>query len=191
MRTFVLYSRKGRTDPNFNNLIDAGRMDLVARCISNVLFLSKSLRNDRIICVLNGPPRGPISIEFNGYLKPILPDEQSIGNLIKTALKYRITNEWNEPFSGVKIAKKSFQDVIRELSSFPIYILHEKGKMITDVDVEDNPVFVLGDNFGIPKNDESYALRFSKEKISLGKKSYLASQCITAINWFCDLKGIF
>ncbi|MEM3592869.1 MAG: tRNA (pseudouridine(54)-N(1))-methyltransferase TrmY [Candidatus Micrarchaeia archaeon] len=190
MRTFVLYSRKGRTDPNFNNLIDAGRIDLVARCISNALFLSKSLRNDRIICVLNGPPRGPISIEFNGLLKPLLPDEQSIGNLIKTALKYRVTSDWNEPFCGAKVAKKSFQDVIKELSSFPIYVLHEKGKMITDVDIESNPVFVLGDNFGIPRNDETYALRFAKDKISLGKNSYLASQCITAINWLCDLKNI-
>ena len=56
---------------------------------------------------------------------------------------------------------------------------------MSDVIIGSNPVFVLGDNHGIPKNDEKFVLR-EANKISLGKESYLASSCISVLNWVCD-----
>ena len=71
----------------------------------------------------------------------------------------------------------------------PIYVLEEGGKDILEVDVGENPVFVLGDHIGLPRKVEGFALRYG-EKVSLGKRPYLAASCITVINYLLDRKAI-
>jgi len=66
-----------------------------------------------------------------------------------------------------------------------IFVLEEKGQDIRNVDLGANPVFILGDQVGLPKKDEMFALRFGT-KISLGKKPYLAATCIDVINYLLD-----
>lgn len=66
-----------------------------------------------------------------------------------------------------------------------IYVLEEGGKDILEIDVDENPVFVLGDHVGLPKKVEGFALRYG-EKVSLGKQPYLAASCITILNYFLD-----
>jgi len=66
-----------------------------------------------------------------------------------------------------------------------IFVLEEKGLDIRNVDLGANPVFVLGDQVGLPKKDEAFALRFGN-KISIGKKPYLAATCIDVINYLLD-----
>jgi len=68
-----------------------------------------------------------------------------------------------------------------------IFVLEEKGRDIRNVDVGANPVFVLGDQVGLPKKDEAFALRYGT-KISIGKKPYLAATCIDVINYLLDLR---
>jgi len=187
MRTFILYARKARTDNKFDldDLPSAGRMDLVCRCITSVLFLSyQKRRNVRIFVVLNGKPKPPVAICFNENTNVYL-DERSVAKLIKKSLSTRFDKEWKES-NGVLISRKSFQEVIKELEG-NFYILHEKGKTIKNL--KNKPIFVIGDNWGMPKNDEKFALRYG-EKISLGKKSYLASTCISVLNWICDKNEI-
>ncbi len=182
MRTFVLYAR-GRTDSRFDleDLPSAGRMDLVCRCVSSALFLSYRMRKDaRIFVVLNGPPNPPVTVCFDGNSK-FYPDERSIASVIKKLLSSKFDKEWKEIDESL-IARKSFQEVVRGLEG-NFYVLHEKGKEMNEV--KENPVFVLGDNQGIPKKDEEFALRKGC-KISLGKESYLSSACITVLNWICD-----
>ena len=85
MRTFILYARKARSDANFkiNDLPSYGRMDLVCRCISSCLFLSYKKREKiKLYVVFNGPPRGPVTICFDG--KPnFYPDERSTAKICK------------------------------------------------------------------------------------------------------------
>ncbi|MEM5804898.1 MAG: tRNA (pseudouridine(54)-N(1))-methyltransferase TrmY [Candidatus Aenigmatarchaeota archaeon] len=190
MRTFVLYAGKARTDGNFSveDLPSSGgRMDLVARCITSALWLSHAVRPDaRIYCVLNGPPKPPVTVVFDGSsVRKISPDERSIALWLKKALSGDICKDWKEFRPGILVARKSFQEIIKEHEGGPVYVLHENGRSIGEVNLKEDPVFVVGDNFGIPKNDESFALR-SGEKLSIGKKSYLASSCIAVLNWFCD-----
>jgi len=190
MRTFVIFVGKARTDGNFNMEdlpSSGGRMDLVARCISSALWLSHAVRPDaKIYCVLNGPPKPPVTVLFDGAaIRKISPDERSIALWLKKALSEEIADDWHEFRPGIMTARKSFQEIIREHEGRPIYVLHEKGEDIKEAELKGDPVFVIGDNFGIPKNDESFALR-NGEKISIGKESYLASSCIAVLNWFCD-----
>ena len=87
---------------------------------------------------------------------------------------------------GIRVERESFQGLIRSLSHRNIYVLEEKGRDIRDVEFGVDPVFVLGDQVGLPKKDEAFALRFGT-KISIGKKPYLAATCIDVINYMLDL----
>ena len=191
MRTFVLYARKARTDSNFklNDLISAGRMDLVCRCMSTALWLSHNVREDvRIFVVLNGPPKPPVTICFQGSkLSKVYVDEMTNAKWIKSLLSMKFGKEWLE-VDATKIARKSFQEVLSELNG-KNYVLHEKGEFIDNVKLDENPIIVLGDQVGLPDKEEKFALR-NGEKISLGRNVYLASACISIINWVCDKNGI-
>lgn len=197
MRTFILWSR-AITSPNFNlkDLPSSGkRLDIVARCIISALWLSHKLREEtQIFAVLNGAPSPPKTLLFTPEIKRVSPDERSIALWIKKALSKhagRRDKEWVSLSNGIKISGKSFQDVIKDLKeeSCNFYLLHERGKNIEEIEIKENPVFVLGDHKGIPKNEEAFVLR-EGEKISLGKKSYLASSCISIVQWICDMRGV-
>jgi tRNA (pseudouridine54-N1)-methyltransferase len=191
MRSFVLYSRKGRTDNRFSaeRLIEAGRMDLVCRCITSALWLSHKARDDTKLFVnLNGPTRPPVTICFDGSkLLKVYVDEKTNARWIKKLLSLKFGREWLE-VEGTKISKKSFQDIIKETES-KIYVLHEKGTPVSDVELGENPMFVMGDQIGLPSKEEKFALRHG-EKISLGKNVYLVSNCISVLNWVCDEREI-
>jgi tRNA (pseudouridine54-N1)-methyltransferase len=87
-----------------------------------------------------------------------------------------------------KLSKTSFEAFIKaKAEQAQIYVLEEEGRDIFQCDIGENPVFVLGDHVGLPKKVEAFALRFG-EKISLGKKPYLAASCITILNYLLDRK---
>lgn len=191
MRTFILYARKARTDSNFklNDLISAGRMDLVCRCISSALWLSHKVRDDaRIFVVLNGPPKPPVAICFQGSeLSKVYVDEITNAKWIKKILSMNFGKDWLE-LEGARVARKSFQEVLAELNG-KNYVLHEKGEFIENIKIDRNPTIVLGDQIGLPDKEEKFSLR-NGVKISLGKNIYLASACISILNWVCDKNGI-
>jgi len=64
-------------------------------------------------------------------------------------------------------------------------VLEEGGRNLQESPLPDNSLFILGDHVGLPKKAEAFALRFG-EKISLGKTPYLATSCITIINYTLD-----
>jgi len=64
------------------------------------------------------------------------------------------------------------------------YYLREDGKDITTVHISD-PVFILGDHLGVSEEDERVIMK-KAEKISLGKISYQADQCVTILNYILD-----
>jgi tRNA (pseudouridine54-N1)-methyltransferase len=181
LREFVLYSRIGRTDQNWINLHDAGRLDIVYECIVASLFLSHGLRRDvNFNTVLNGPPSPPLHLQINGAeLYDVRTDVLTWQTIIR-----KILNDKTHP--GITLSKTSFEAILKtKAETAPIYILEEGGKDVAKVELDQNPVFVLGDHVGLPKKVEVFALRFG-EKISLGKKPYLAASCITVLNYLLD-----
>ncbi len=190
MRQFILYAEKASTSPDFS-LDDlpgsGGRMDLVARCICNALWISHALRRDSCIHVVAcGSPNPPVVISFYGdTLRGVSPDERNIAAWIKKALSRK---RWNP---GIIIRKISFQQLIEELASEGtfIYILDEKGTDMARLKkLKEDSVFVLGDHLGLPNKEEEFVEQFEHEKISLGTTSYLASQCITVLHYELDKK---
>jgi len=191
MKQFILYTSKAVTSPDFS-LDDlpgsGGRMDLVARCISNALWISHDLRRDSCIHVVAcGSPNPPVVISFYGdRLRDVSPDERNIAAWIKKALAKKRKNP------GINIRKLSFQQLVEELASDGnfFYILHEQGRDISEVKLKVDSVFVLGDHIGLPEKEEKFVAQFEHDKISLGTTSYLASQCVTVLHYELDKKQI-
>ena len=56
---------------------------------------------------------------------------------------------------GYYIEKKGVIDVVNEMldSGKEVFILDKRGKDIRSIEIGKNPVFILGDHDGIPKNE--------------------------------------
>ena len=182
MIDFILLSRRGRTDGKFKSLRDAGRLDVVYQCILFAFFTSGAIRRDVIFhAILGGPPNPPLHLRIDGReLRNVRTDERTWERILR-----KVLSGGSHP--GIKIERRSFQDLVRSLSNREIFILEEKGQDVMNMDFGSNPVFILGDQIGLPKKDEMFALRFGT-KVSLGKRPYLAATCIDIINYLLDLK---
>lgn len=181
MKQFILYSRQGHTSANFKSPREAGRLDIVAHCLTSSFFLSHALRKDVIFhIILTGPPNPPVYIKVEGSkLYDVRCDESTWSEILRNVLA-------GKKHPGFELQKKSLQGVIKDLSkNNNIYVLEEKGESIEKIKFKEDSIFILGDHIGLPKKDEGFALRYGK-KISLGKKVYLAADCITIINYILD-----
>jgi tRNA (pseudouridine54-N1)-methyltransferase len=87
---------------------------------------------------------------------------------------------------GITKDKTGFEALLKvKAQTHQVYVLEEDGKDISEVTLDENSLFILGDHVGLPKKAELFAQRFG-EKISLGKQPYLAASCITIINYMLD-----
>jgi tRNA (pseudouridine54-N1)-methyltransferase len=182
-REFVVYSRLGRTDSQFQNLHDAGRLDVVYECIVASLFLSHAIRKNVVFhAILSGPPFPPKHLKIEGAsLHDVRTDEKTWQTIIK-----KVLTGYSHP--GITLDKTSFENLLHataQISETSMYVLEEKGEDISEIKKAGNVMFVLGDHIGLPKTTEKYALRYA-HKISLGKKPYLAASCITIVNYVLD-----
>ena len=180
-----MYSRKGRTGSRFTSLRDAGRLDVVHECIVAGLFVSHGIRRNVVFhALLSGPPAPPLHLNIDGAtLRDVRTDLETWKEILKKVLS-------GKSHPGISVDKTSFEALLKvKANKSPIYVLEEGGKDILEVDVGENPVFVLGDHIGLPRKVEGFALRYG-EKVSLGKRPYLAASCITVINYLLDRKAI-
>ncbi len=196
MRTFILKANKAHTKADFS-LKDlpgtSGRMDLVCRFLNSAFLLSHGFRkNVRVWLSLYGPPNPPKAIRFEGQrMKARLnPDELSTAKLIIKALKagenLREPGRELEVLPGIYVSNLTFEDIVRRtLRSSALYYLHEEGKPIEKVRFPANVALVLGDHEGLSREDEAFLTGIA-EKVSVGRKSYLASHVVAYVNIFLD-----
>ena len=176
-----MFSRLGRTNSAFANLHDAGRLDIVQECIVASLFLSHGIRREADFhAILNGPPEPPLHIEIRGEeLYDVRTDTSTWEHILRKVIAGTI-------HPGIVVKKEGFESLLkRKAKTSQIFVLEEDGKDIAKVKFGKNSVFVLGDHVGLPKRAEDFALRYG-EKISLGKRPYLAASCITILNYLLD-----
>ena len=81
-----------------------------------------------------------------------------------------------------RMAKNTCRNPIKNRKNKKIYTLKENGKDIKQKKIQKNPVFILGDHKGLPKQILKYLKTKNTEKISLGPKSYFTTQSITLIH---------
>lgn len=190
MREIILRALKGKTSPDINidNLPGEGKLDVVCGCIANALHISHHMREDTVFyLILDGPPLPPKLVTFYGdKIKDLGFDERGIAKKLINALKKGSSLKLDEEVEaepGINIAKKSFEKLFKEKAeNRKIFYLHKKGKDIREVNFGSNPLFVLGDHTGVPKNTERFLERAGAEKIKLGPVMLFASQCITVLH---------
>ncbi len=187
MRELIYYSTKARTSGNFdtNDLMKAGRMDIVCNVIISALFVSNKMRDDvHLHLIFGGAPNPPMHLEFvSNEEMPI--SKKDIAGLIKRML-YKCKDKKTEIFPGCYIEKKSFSELIKELEQQgkKIVVMDKKGQDIRKEENLEDTVFVIGDHEGLPKKE----IKRIKHTISIGKIVYFASQTITIINNEIDRK---
>lgn len=183
MREIIYYSSKARTSGNFdtNNLMKAGRMDIVCNVIISAFFISNKMREDvRLHLIFMGPPNPPMHLEFVSN-KDMPISKKDVAGLIKRML-YKCKGYKTEVFPGCFIEKKGFNELVKELEKEGrnIFVMDKKGQDIRKMANEKlkNAVFVIGDHEGLPKKE----VKRIRKIISVGKQVYFASQTITIIN---------
>ena len=202
MKHFIYFSGKARTSGNFplDNLMKAGRMDIVIHVVIASFFLSRSVREDvKLHLVFYGAPDPPKHIEIMLKQRRGIPKEEAsldiskkdVAGLIKRILYKYKPNKKTEVFPGCFIEKKSFLNVIEELrkQGKEIFILDKKGEDIRKSKIADNSAFILGDHDGLPKK-ELKRLKKTAKFISLGPKTYFASQVVAIIHNELDRRNI-
>ena len=145
------------------------------------LFFSHGLRRDTVFhALLNGPPKPPLHIRIEGAtLYDVRTDQETWTGLLKNTLS-------GKAHPGITTDRIGFEALLKaKASEASIHVLEEGGSDISEISLGENPIFVLGDHVGLPKKAESFALRYGK-KVSLGKQAYLASSCITILNYLLD-----
>ena len=203
MREFIYFSSKARTSGNFDDLMKAGRMDIVCHVVINSFFISKHLRDDVILhLIFYGAPDPPKHLELHSSGSKAIPEtgreagkndldisKKDISGLIKKMLYKYKEGRKTEVWYGYFIEKKSFLNVVSELEGEgkKIFILDKEGEDIRKLEGEDmkNAVFILGDHEGLPKK-ELKRLKKEFNLVSLGKKTYFASQAVTILNHELD-----
>jgi len=198
MREFIYFSGKARTSGNFDDLMKAGRMDIVCHFIINSFFVSHHIRDDtKLHLVFYGPPNPPMHLEMfpgkaipetgkqAGDDKPDISKKDIAGLIKKMLFKFR-EGKKIEVWPGYSIEKKPLFKVIDELKEQgkTIYILYPKGENIRNIKIE-NPVFIVGDNDGFP-GKELKRLKKICIPVSIGKRVYFASQVATIVNHELD-----
>lgn len=194
MRHLVYFSKTAATSGKAlsqGNLMKAGRMDIAIHSLIQGIFLSNDFRRDTVMhLIFYGMPDPPKHIEIRvNDETPI--SKKDVGTLIKKLLYKCKAGEKTEVMPGCFVEKKSFIDVIEELrdKGSEIFILDKNGESIREVKIHNNPVFVLGDHDGLPRQEIKPIKKFAK-KISVGPHMYFASQTVAIVNNELDIRGI-
>jgi tRNA (pseudouridine54-N1)-methyltransferase len=187
MPSFVVVGQKVGTDGKFslNDLTGStGRLDVLLRCINSAFMLSNDIRrNVDLYLVLMGEPDPPKALHFCGNeLKYLNPDERSTAALVKNALMKKTGSEWTKSTPGISVAKKDMAGILAELENRRIIYLKEEGANISEVELKENDVFVLGGKEDLSAEEEALIQAWPQtKKISLGPRSLHADHCITAV----------
>lgn len=166
-------SRAVTGDFSINNISGAGRMDVVCRSLTAALWLSDKLRDDTIFyALLEGQPKPPKLLTFDpSKMKRFYPDERNIASHIRLALLGK--------HNSIKVEEMSFKDFVNQVKT-QIVVLDKYGQDIRRVYIEDDVLFVLGDDKGLSDEDKEF-LKDRSVKVSVGKKVYLSSQVISIV----------
>ena len=192
MREFVYFSSKATTTGNFNDLKDAGRLDIVCHFVINSFFVSNAIRPEvRLHLIFYGRPDPPrhIVLEINEKNKDFFSKKDVAGLIKKMLYKYQ-KGKKVEVFDSCFVEKKSFLDVVEELikEGKEIYLLDVDGEQLRNAKIDKDAVFVLGDHEGIPKQEKKQVEKISK-KISLGKVMYFESQSLSVLQNELDFRS--
>ena len=195
MREFIYYSKSAVTAGNLikDNLMQAGRMDIVCNVIIAAFFTSNNCREDvKFHMIFDGPPHAPrhLILESNEDLSI---SKKNVAGLIRKMLyKSPTTEGLLEVFPGASIEKMSFEHLVKNLDKEgkDVLLLKGRGKDVREIELEmdksKNSVFIIGDHEGFPSDKKKFLKKI--DGVSVGPKVLFASQVITILHNEMDRK---
>jgi len=192
MREFIYYSRSAPTSGKYvkDDLMKSGRLDIAIHTIIASFFLSHSFRNDVKLHLFFAGMPDPVKhlelmpkTEGKTGVDKIYLSKKDVSGVIKRMLYKYQEGKKREVFPGYWIEKKGFLKYVKELyaEGRSLYILDGKGEDIRKVKIGKNPIFILGDHLGLPKK-EVKRLKGMCAPVSIGKRTYFASQTVAIVN---------
>ena len=193
MKHFIYFSSSAATSGKAlsGDLMKAGRMDIAIHSLIQGVFLSNDFRKDVTFhFMFYGMPDPPKHIEIQVKDESVI-SKKDVANLIKKLLYKCKEGEKREVLPGCFVEKKNLFALINELEKKgnQIFILDKRGEDLRKVEIKDNCVFILGDHNGLPKK-ELKRLKQTATPVSIGPKTYFASQTVTIVNHELDIRNI-
>jgi len=199
MRQFIYYSRTAPTSGSKikEDLQKSGRLDIAIHTIIAAFFLSHKFREDvKLHLIFDGQPDPPKHLELKPQtegktgIDKIYLSKKNISPVIKRMLYKYKQGIKNEVHPGFWIEKKSFSSLIKELAqNYSLYLLDKKGKDIREIEIQENPVFILGDHVGLPSK-ELKRLKSLTTPVSIGPNTYFASQTVAIVQNELDRQNL-
>ena len=164
--TFLTYSKTATTDPNFplrGVSSRTGRLDVIARMLLHALTPFKDAI--RFVAVLDGPPKPPLTLFFEGQRLEAPKTEREALVLIRKCMRGEL--------EGCKTFNLNLQEAIDKFRrGNKVYILKEGGGDLWETAECTETLFLLGSH-----HDVEFPVK--GKAVSVGPLSYLASHCIT------------
>jgi len=192
MREIIYYSRTAPTAGSYikENLQKSGRLDIAIHTVIASFFLSNKLRNDvKLHMIFAGPPTPPRHLELEPVtegktgMDKIYLSKTNVSIVLKKMLYKYKEGEKRQIFPGFWIERKGFLELVNEMDKQGrnLYILDPKGEDIREVEIRENPVFILGDHKGLPVKELKRVKKICTP-VSIGKRTYFASQTTAIVN---------
>jgi tRNA (pseudouridine54-N1)-methyltransferase len=196
MRHFVYFSKNAATSGKAlskyadGGLMKAGRMDIAIHSFIQAVYLSNDFRKDVVFhFIFYGMPDPPKHLQIQ-VTDDLSLSKKDVGKMIQKMLyKYKQGTK-AEVFPKCFVEKKGFIEIVEELiEDNEVFVLDRKGENIRNLKINKNCVFIIGDHDGIPEK-ELKRLKKETTPISVGDKTYFASQTVAVVNNELDYRNI-
>jgi tRNA (pseudouridine54-N1)-methyltransferase len=186
MREFVVVGHEAPTTPEFplDDLPGAGRMDLLARCVTASMLLSHGIRPTVRTHLVLGDA---FTVSFDSRdLQGLHPDERSTAARIRTALAEREEAIGHQPVEvspGVSLRRRGVAATL-DARNGTVVALSPDGDPAREQTPPPSPVFVLSDHRSFTESDRKTLAQHGPQRTSLGPEALHADHAIVvAHNW--------
>jgi tRNA (pseudouridine54-N1)-methyltransferase len=192
MRQFVVLGHDAPTTPDFSldDLAgDAGRLDVLCRCVNAAVFLSHGIRDDvEISLVLQDEVTVRVDSRDLRYMNP---DERNVAGLLKQAIDAKdraIGHREAESTPGIHVSTRGLEPVLESLDG-TVLALHEDGSPLADVEPPETPAFVLSDHRDFTDRERDLLAAHTDQRVRVGPEVLHADHTITVAHNYLDTAG--
>lgn len=176
-------------DVPLDDLPGAGRLDLLARCVTAGLLLSHDIREDaRVHLVL----RDELTVTFDGgEVRGLHPDERSTAAHIRDALAASDEAVGDVAASvspGVSIATRGLAATLDRLAG-PVVTLEAAGTPAAEVAPPADPRLVLSDHRDVTDAEAALLADRADHRVRLGPRRLHADHAIAVAHNWLDTAG--
>ena len=194
MRQFLVIGHDAPTAPDFSLddlASDAGRLDVLCRCVTSAFFLSHGLRDDVRVHLVLGDA---YTVRFEGAdLRHLNPDERSTAARVRDALDQREEAVGHVPVEtspGVSLYRMGVEATLSAAAAdATVVLLHEDGDPVVDVDPPADPLFVLSDHRDFTDEEADLVADAADRRVRLGPERLHADHAITVAHNYLDTGG--